>query len=51
MTSDGHIRDKQGRPVMFPGSNRCVDCGEPYTSPGLTKRCRKRHDIQAGKRS
>jgi len=33
-----------GRPTLFEGSDQCADCGEPYDQPGLTSRCRDRHE-------
>jgi hypothetical protein len=32
-------------PTLWPGSNVCADCGEPYSQPGLLskKRCGDRH--------
>ena len=28
---------------LFPGSGQCKDCGDPLNQPGLTQRCRGRH--------
>ena len=36
--------DDQGRPILFPGTQICADCGELYTVPGLIEKCRERHD-------
>ena len=29
--------------TLFPDSNICADCGEPYNRPGLISRCKDRH--------
>ena len=31
------------RETLFPGTNICADCGEPYDQPGLVSRCKPRH--------
>lgn len=41
--------DDQGRPVLFPGTDICADCGELYTKFGLMERCKERHDVQESK--
>jgi hypothetical protein len=30
---------------LFPGSGQCKDCGDPLNRPGLTQRCRGRHQV------
>jgi len=37
--------DGYGRRILFPGTDQCADCGEPYSKPGLIKRCAKLHKI------
>jgi hypothetical protein len=29
--------------VLFEGSDSCAACGEPFSRPGFTSRCRSRH--------
>lgn len=41
--------DDQGRPVLFPGTAICADCGELYTERGLIERCEERHDVKKSK--
>jgi hypothetical protein len=31
---------------LFPGTDICGDCGEPYSEPGLVRRCRDRHRVK-----
>jgi hypothetical protein len=33
---------------LFPGSGQCKDCGDPLNGPGLTQRCRGRHQVMPG---
>lgn len=37
------LPDDPSKPKLWPGTNICADCGEPYHQPGLVKRCKKRH--------
>lgn len=41
------LPDDPSKPNLWPGTNICTDCGEPYQQPGLVKRCKKRHTINA----
>jgi hypothetical protein len=42
----GHLTDcesKEASRYLFPNTIICRDCGDPYNQPGLTQRCRGRH--------
>ena len=39
------LTDELGRPILFPLSNVCADCGEPYDQPALIRRCAERHYV------
>jgi hypothetical protein len=40
---DGPRGDEKTYPVLFPGTDICRDCGEPYGQDALTTRCLRRH--------
>jgi hypothetical protein len=44
----GYVATKE-MPTLWPGSNVCADCGEPYDQPGLLDRCQQRHPARVGR--